>query len=128
MDSCLKLVSCALSAILKRAHLHNKQFCEKGLGAIRQLSERPCFGIQLNLAQTQDWEKNVFHIFQKKIVTREQFSCLRNPVFEICSNGFSHFKLSQAGCKSSSLVNGHKKCRNRVFKFRLKAFSTISDI
>ena len=50
MDSCLKLVSCALSAILKWAHLHNKQFCEKGFGAIQQLSERPCFGIQLNLA------------------------------------------------------------------------------
>ena len=33
MDSCLKLVSCALGAISKWAHLHNKQFCEKGFGA-----------------------------------------------------------------------------------------------
>ena len=136
MDSCLKLVSCALSAILKWAHLHNKQFCEKGFGAIHQLSERPCFGIQLNLAhRIGNWIPSFFQLlffFFLFLVTREQFSCLRNPVFEICSNGFSHFKLSQAGCKSSSLVNGREKCWNRVFKFRLKAFLlrllTIFDV
>ena len=72
MDSCLKLVSCALSAILKRAHLHNKQFCEKGLGAIRQLSERPCFGIQLNLNLT-GLKKTEFHTFHTKCNQRTVF-------------------------------------------------------
>ena len=137
MDSCLKLVSCALSAILKWAHLHNKQFCEKGFAPIHQLQlgKRPCFGIQLNLAWSQDWKLNST-FFQLNLaqsqdwelnstsffLTKEQFSCPRNRMFEICSNGFSHFKLSQPGCKSSSPVNGLEKCWNRVFKFRLKPF------
>ena len=38
MDSCLKLVSRALGAILKWAHLHNKQFCEKGLSATQPVA------------------------------------------------------------------------------------------
>ena len=105
MDSCLKLVSCALGAILKWAHLHNKQFGEKALVQLTTSSfeNEPCFGIQLNPARSQDWKLTFF-------ATKEQFSCRRNPVFEICSNGFPHFKLSRLGCKSSSLVNGREKC------------------
>ena len=48
-------------------------------------------------------------------------------MFEICSNGFSHFKLSQNGCKSSSLVNEHENVKiefqipvGRVFFFFIR--------
>ena len=85
MHSSLKLVFGALGAILKWAHLHNKQFCEKGFDA-----------------------KPPVPVLNHMIATKKKQ--LRNPMFEICSNGFSHFKLSQPACKSSSLVNGREKC------------------
>ena len=105
MDSCLKLVSRALGAILKWAHLHNKQFCEKGLSATQPVAalRKTLFWHSVEYGSITGLETDFF-------ATKEQFSCRGNPVFEICSNGFSHFKQSQQGCKSSSLVNGREKC------------------
>ena len=84
----------------------------------------PCFSIRLNL-DFEDFRLNFLSIvFQ----TNEGAVFLsENPMFEICSNGFSHFKLSQNGCKSSSLVNEHENVKiefqipvGRVFFFFIK--------
>ena len=122
MDSCLKLVSCALNAILKWAHLHNKQSCEKDLAAVHWLSDLvlvSAFG-SIWISRISNWIS--FQLFSKPM--KEQFFLSENPMFEICSNGFSHFKLSQNGCKSSSLVNEHENVKiefqipvGRVFFF-----------
>ena len=121
MDSCLKLVSCALNAILKWAHLHNKQFNEEGFCAFSS------FQIDLvsHSLESGSALESEFHLFQLFFFRNQKTLFLsRNPVFEICSNGFSHFKLSQNGCKSSSLVNEHENVKiefqipvGRVFFF-----------
>ena len=108
MDSCLKLVSCALNAILKWVHLHNKQSCEK--------TQLQSTGFQIQ-SLFQHSAQSGFRGFRTEFpfncFPNQRRSCFlsENPMFEICSNGFSHFKLSQNGCKSSSLVNEHENVK-----------------
>ena len=105
---CTHVYEIALSAILKWAHLHNKQSCEKDLAAVHWLSDLVLISIRLNL----DFED--FQLIFLSIIFQTNEGAVflsENPMFEICSNGFSHFKLSQNGCKSSSLVNEHENVK-----------------
>ena len=124
MDSCLKLVSCALNAILKWAHLHNKQSCEKDLAAVHWLSDLvlvSAFG-SIWISRISNWIS--FQLFSKPM--KEQIFCLKIPCLENVQMDFPISNYLRTVVKVAPLWMNTKMLKSS-FKFRLEGFSSFSE-
>ena len=123
MDSCLKLVSYALNAILKWAHLHNKQSCEKDLAAVHWLSDLvlvAAFG-SIWISRISNWIS--FQLFSKPM---KEHIFLKIPCLKYVQMDFPISNYLRTVVKVAPLWMNTKMLKSS-FKFRLEGFSSFSE-